>query len=147
MKSRAPRIGDVIQIAIPGGFAYGRVLRDASVAFYRQFSLVAGQPPLGSRDYLFVVGVYADALASQDAPVVGHDPSHGPEDDWPPPTSITDPISGEVKIYHYGVIRDAQTSEVLGLEPAAVWDLQHIGRRLMGSQRHRLDQRIEIGPP
>jgi len=134
MKPGTPKIGDVIQVAIPGGFAYGRVLRDASVAFYRQFSLVAGQPPLGSRDYLFVVGVYADVLTSGHVPVVGHDPSQGPEDDWPPRASTTDPISGRVKIYDHGVIREANPGEAVGLEPAAVWDLRHIEERLIGSQ-------------
>ncbi|MFC8597339.1 Imm26 family immunity protein [Isoptericola sp. NPDC057191] len=45
MRSQAPEPGTVIQIALPDGrYAYGRVLRDASVAFYRQ-----GLTALGAR--------------------------------------------------------------------------------------------------
>jgi hypothetical protein len=37
MSSRKPQVGDVIQLTLPGGrYAYGRVLRDAGVAFYSE---------------------------------------------------------------------------------------------------------------
>jgi hypothetical protein len=130
---RKPKVGDVVQIRLPSDcYAYGRVLRDASVAFYRETTVEPGQPPIGSRDYQFVVGVYDDVLKSNEVPVVGHDPSASPDDDWPPPNCVRDPISGATKIYHRGVMRPASSEESEGLEPAAVWDLHHLIDRLMG---------------
>ena len=52
-----------------------------------------GAPPIGSRPYLFTVGIYEDAL--QALPVVGHDPSHNAEDEWRPliPSPTGSPVS------------------------------------------------------
>jgi hypothetical protein len=125
-----------MQIALPSGrFAYGRVLRDAAVAFYSATTLEAGKPPIGSRDYQFVVGVYDDVFKSEECPVVGHDPSRNPTEDWPPPFRVEDPISKSVKIYHQGVMRPATPQDVHDLEPAAVWDYHHIVDRLTGVTR------------
>ena len=128
-----PQVGDVIQFTLPNGcYAYGRVLNDASVAFYNETTTKPSLPPTGSRDYQFVVGVYADVLNSEEVPVVGHDPSQGPEDDWPPPYRVRDPILGAMKIYHHGLMRNAAPEECVELEPAAVWDYSHLIDRLMG---------------
>ena len=133
MNRRRSRVGDVIQVTLPTGrYAYGRVLRDASVAFYCETTAEPGLPPIGSRDYRFVVGVYDDVPGSDGAPVAGHDPTQGPEDDWPPTHSVRDPISGAMRIYHHGQIRPATREETEGLEPAAVRDLHHVIDRLMG---------------
>jgi len=89
MSSRKPQVGDVIQLTLPGGrYAYGRVLRDANVAFYSETTAEPALPPTGSRDYHFVVGVYDNALTSEGVSIVGHDSSQAPEDDRPPPNSI-----------------------------------------------------------
>jgi immunity protein 26 of polymorphic toxin system len=131
MSRHRPAAGDVIQVTLQTGrYAYGRVLQDASVAFYRTTTAEPGLPPIGSRDYQFIVGVYDDVAGSDGAPVVGHDPSQEPEDDWPPPHSVRDPISGTMSIYHHGHIRPATQEEAEELEPAAVWDLHHLIDRL-----------------
>jgi len=136
MSGRRPRVGDVIQVMLrDSSYAYGRVLHDTSVAFYSATTVEPGLPPIGSRDYQLVVGVYDHVLGSEGAPVVGHDPSQGFEDDWPPPNSIRDPISGAMSIYHHGHIRPAMPGEAEGLETAAVWDLHHLIDRLMGVDR------------
>ncbi len=84
MSLRKPQVGDVIQLTLPNGrYAYGRVLRDASVAFYSETSAGPGVPPVGSRDYQFVVGVYDDVLTSEGVSIVGHDPSQAPEIRFP----------------------------------------------------------------
>jgi len=128
-----PKVGDVVQVELPTGrYAYGRVLRDASVAFYEATSDDPGQPPIGSRTYRFVVGVYEDVLKSASCPIVGHDPSRDTEGDWPPPNSVRDPLTGAMRIYHHGVMRPAGAVECEGLEPAAVWDLHHLVDRIMG---------------
>lgn len=132
MSRRKPKVGDVVQILLPsGGVAYGRVLRDASIAVYDPITGGAGALPIGSRDFLFTVGIYDDALKK--LPIVGHDPSQNPEEDWPPPNSVTDMITGRTSIYHHGEIRPAEPDACEGLEPAAVWDLHHIVERIESS--------------
>lgn len=131
MSRGKPKVGDVVEILLPsGGVAFGRVLRDASVAVYRGGSDQAS-PPFGSRDYQFVVGIYDEALKG--LPVVGHDPSVSVEDDWPPPFCVTDKITGRKSIYHHGEMTPADPEACEGLEPAAVWDLHHIVERIESS--------------
>jgi hypothetical protein len=135
MRRRRPRVGDVIQLALPTGrYAYGRVLRDASVAFYRESTDAPRKPPIGSRDFQFVVGVYEDVPGSEACPVVGYDPSRDDEDDWPPPYQVADPITGALRLYHKGQARPATHDECEGLEPAAIWDLHHLLERLSGEE-------------
>lgn len=129
------RVGDVFQIALSDGrFAYGRVYKDASVGIYSDVTRGPGEPPLGSRDFLFNVGIYEDVLTSGECPIVGRDPFEDGESPWPPPNCIIDPISGEYSIYQEGEIRAASQAECSGLEEAAVWDLQHIISRIMNER-------------
>lgn len=131
MSHRVPRVGDVVQLPLPDGrFAYERVLRDAGVAFYSEYSEDPGMPPIGSRDFLFAVGVYADVLRQDDVPVVGTDPLDTNEDGWPPPTVIEDPITGEHRICYRGQMRPALGQEWVGLEEAAIWGKEHLLDRL-----------------
>lgn len=133
MKKKRTQVGDVVQVALPDGrFAYGRVLLDAGVAFYRHMSRAPGEPPIGSRDYLFVVGVYDD-LPGRAFPIVGHDPAQGPDDDWPPPNCVRDPITGATSIYHKGEMYPAPEEDCEGLEPAEIWDADDIIERLLKS--------------
>jgi hypothetical protein len=119
----------VIQFDLPDGtYAYGRVLRDAAVGFYRRRSDAPGKPPIGERDFEFVVGVYDDVVRAH--PVVGHDPSQTDHEDWPPPMRINDPIDGTFSIYTRGEIHPATEDECRGLETAAVWDEAHLVDRL-----------------
>jgi hypothetical protein len=136
MRRTQPAVGDVVQFSLPDGrYAYGRVLRDASVAFYRVTTREPGKPPIGSRDYQFVVGVYADVLRSKEVPIVGRDPSTDVDDEWPPPYSVHHPLTGRTDRYERGSMRGATEDETRGLEPAAAWDLNHLVDRLMGVQR------------
>jgi hypothetical protein len=131
-KKIRPKIGDVFEIALPNGkYAYGRVYHDASIGIYRNISDTPGQPPIGSRDFLFNVGIYNDILSSGQYPLVGHDPFDKNESSWPPPNFILDPISGEYSIYFEGEIRNASKEECQGLEEAAVWDIGDIVSRIL----------------
>jgi hypothetical protein len=134
MRKRRSKVGDVIQLTLEDGtYAYGRVLRDGAVAFYRHRSEVPNAPPIGSRDYQFVVGVYDDVLKSEQCPVVGRDHSEDLEDEWPPEQVIRDVITGKVRdLYHKGVIRKAIGGEGEELEPVAAWGYEHVVDRLMG---------------
>ena len=109
MRRTQPAVGDVVQFSLPDGrYAYGRVLRDASVAFYRVTTREPGKPPIGSCDYQFVVGVYADVLRSKEVPIVGRDPSTDVDDEWPPPYSVHHPLTGRTDRYERGSVRGAK---------------------------------------
>jgi len=128
---KKPRIGDVVQISLPTGqYAYGRVYRDATIGVYATKSSSPGTPPAGSRDFSFFVGIYDDALRS--CPIVGRDSFSEDESGWPPPRYVKDALTGAYRLYHKGVMRPSTAAECTGLEPAAVWELQHIVDRLMG---------------
>lgn len=131
MKNVKAQLGDVLLIVLPDGrYAYGRLLKEGAVAFYRTITSNPDQPPIGSRDFQFVVGVYKDVVDR--LPIVGHDPSGHPEEDWPPPGVVRDPITKQAKLYHKGAMRPASEEEVRGLEPVAAWDLHYVVDRLMG---------------
>ena len=138
MKKRIRRkVGDVFQISLPNGrYAYGRIYRDASVGIYRKITDEPRNPPIGSRDFMFHVGMYDDIIKSGEFPIVGRDPFENSESEWPPPNFIKDQISGEYSVYHKGEIRKASESECKGLEEAAVWDSHHIVDRIMHNSDH-----------
>ena len=133
-----PAVGTVVQIRLPDGrYAYGRVLKDAGIGIYSRVSDSPGHPPIGDRDYLFVVGVYDHALRPDKVANVGVDPSQDSEEDWPPPSYMKDRISGRYSIYHHGQIRPSTEDECRGIEKTAVWDLHHIIERIMQVSNHR----------
>ena len=141
-----PKPGAVVEIKLPNGkYAYGRVYADAGIGIYLNLSIRPGEPPIGSRDFLFNVGVYEDVLTSGKCPVVGQDPFHNGEDEWPSPHCIIDPISGECSIYHRGKITPALPEECEGLEIAAVWDLDHIIDRTLNGNDSRYLQSLREG--
>ena len=125
-------LGDVFEIPLPDGrFAYGRVLEEPVVAIYQQLSTTPNNPPIGSRDYRFVVGIYTKVLKTGEWKIVGRDPVGAEEDPTPPPRYIKDPVDGSFHIYSNGKISPATHEECIGLEPAAVWDSNHIVDRIL----------------
>ncbi len=132
MVRRKAAPGDVCALDLGDGrFAYGRVLRDASIAIYRTILTTPSAPPVGERPFAFTVGIYDDLPGSEQCPVVGHDPFGSENESWPPPAKIVDPISGRVRIYYRGQISEAPDgTDSAHLEKAAVWDLQHLLDRI-----------------
>jgi hypothetical protein len=130
--STKARVGSVFEIPLPDGrFAYGRVYKDATVAIYHRLSDTSNNPPIGERNFLFFVGMYERILRKGEWKVVGLDPFELEEDAWPPANSITDPIDGSCEIYHKGVTTPASQEACRNLEPAAVWDSNHIIDRIL----------------
>ncbi len=126
-------VGDVVQIPLPDGrYAYGRVLRDASIGVYRVTTTEEGKPPRGD-DYMFVVGVFEKVLTSGEWPVVGHAEFRDTEEEWPPPYCVKDKITGRMSIYHKRQMRPAGEDECREMEPAAVWDAHHVVDRILKS--------------
>jgi hypothetical protein len=130
--ARRPTPGAVIEIALPNGrYAYARTYRDASVAVYQTTSDEAGNPPVGSRDFRFLVGLDDTAFRATIVRIVGRDEFGPREDDWPPPASIRDPISGAYSIYHHGEIKPSSPLDAADLEPAAAWSIEQVIERIM----------------
>jgi hypothetical protein len=125
------KVGDVLAIPLPDGrFAFCRVLKDAAIGVYDDLAATKDAPPPLDTNYSFVVGVYRDVLTSGEWPRVLREPFAHEEDAWPPPFVVRDVISGDVSIYHKGIMRPASAEECQGLEPAAVWEKEHILDRI-----------------
>src|SRR5262245_51651565 len=125
------RVGDIVAIPLTAGrFAFGRVLKDASIAVYRYVSDAESSVPPLTTPYAFVVGVYQDVLCSGSWPLAERVPFENEDDAWPPPHAVHDVISGRFSIYYKGQMRPASPEEAEGLEPAAVWDKHHILQRI-----------------
>ena len=134
MGKKKPRPGDVVAIPLDGSrYAFGRVLKDASIGVYRYVGKSPDDLPPPDVDYLFVVGAYRDLLTSGEWPAVARRSFQSEEDAWPPPYVVRDPISGKCSIYHKAEMRPASPAECEGLEPAAVWDKKHILDRITQS--------------
>jgi hypothetical protein len=128
-------VGDIVAIPLPSGrFAFGRILKDASIGVFRYLAASYDAPPPTETKYLFIVGVYEDVLKSGEWQIVKPAPFEHEEDAWPPPNVIRDPISGRYSIYHKGQIRPALAEECENLEPAAVWDKEHIVNRIVNAR-------------
>lgn len=125
-------MGDVFQISLPNGnYAYGRVFEDATVGVYNHITTAPNVPPIGLRDYMFLVGMYRHVLTRGECPIIGQDRFDVPEDAWPPPNFIRDQINGGYSLYYKGEITPGTKGQCEGLEEAAVWDLPHIVERIM----------------
>ena len=135
LKRIRPKLGDIFMIPLPNGrYAYGKVLRDASVGIYEPILDHPSDTPINS-SFAFVVGLYSDILKSGIWPIVGHESFGSEEQEWPPPYYIKDTISGKFSIYNKGKIREATEEECEGLEKAAVWEAHHIIDRIMGDTK------------
>jgi len=126
-----PRVGDIFEVPLPNGrFAYGKVLRDASVGIYDTVFDTRTAPPIKS-SFAFVVGLYEYILADGTWPIVGHEPFESTDGEWPPAYFIKDSISGDYSRYYKGIITPSSETECSGLEQAAVWDADDIVRRIV----------------
>ncbi|PFH80666.1 Imm26 family immunity protein [Bacillus sp. AFS088145] len=132
VKRTRRKIGNIHAIPLPNGnFAFGRTFRDASIGIYVHIGEnIEDLPKI--EDYQFVVGVYNDVLTSGDWPLVDYRPFKDEKEEWPPPSSIIDSISGEYSIYHKGEISKANKDDCQGLEIAAVWEAEDIIDRITG---------------
>ena len=123
-KKRKKRInlGDIYAIPLPDGkYAFGRVMKDAGIAIYKDISNNPHDIPT-VEEYQFIVGVYRDVLQSGDWQIVDNRKFNNEEEAWPPKTYIKDVTSGEYSIYYKGEIIKSTEEECKGLERAAVWE-------------------------
>jgi hypothetical protein len=129
----AVRVGDLFRIDLPNGrFAFGCVLRDASVGIYpgtfQKPVLPAGYE---RRQFAFVTGIYSDILPSGVCPLIGRREFASVEDEWPPPTCYLDSAAQQANIYYKGRFTPCRPEDVVGLELMQVCELEHIVQRII----------------
>jgi hypothetical protein len=130
------RVGDIFRIALPDGrFAFGCVLRDASVGIYSgTFSTPTFPAGWELWSFAFVVAIYSDILPSGMCPIIGHREFKSQDDEWPPPKCYFDPQAKTVSIYYKGRFVPCRAEDVVGLEMMQVCELAHVIQRIMNTQ-------------
>lgn len=130
------KIGDVFQISLPNGkYAYGRTFRDAGAGFYKEITDEPGKPPIGSRNYMFIIAFQDDVVEKGECPIVGYDPFENEEEAWAPPTYVYDGLFKVYRIYHKGEMRNAKKEECEGLETTIIWRIDNVIDRIMGGTK------------
>lgn len=125
---RKKKIGDLFAILLPDNkYAFGRLLLESCVAFYKHRGNNINDLPL-NEDYEFIVCVHKSCFKEW---LFIETRSFNDEDEARPPLSQMRDISGNYKIYDYGNIRPATKEECENLEVCAVWEHEHILKRLM----------------
>ena len=142
-RSKAPVVGDVVEVPLDGERGYARVLRDPLMAFYALRSAA----PLACEDVVkapvaFTVWVMGSALKSGRWRVVGNVPLT-PDEDVAPWFFKQDAISGKLSLYRAGTARPATREECEGLERAAVWSAEHVESRLRDHLARRPNAWVE----
>lgn len=126
------KVGDLYAIQLPNGeVAYGRVLQEVSVAFYKHRGKDMGDLPTGE-EYEFTVCVHKSCFRGWT--FIESRPFANPEDARPPCYQMKDVFTGKYRIYDFGDIRPATEEECKHLEVCAVWENEHIVDRLMGKE-------------
>jgi hypothetical protein len=126
------RAGAVISKALPDGWTYyGRLLEFPWVAFYKHRTKAASddvEAVTGSQ-VLFTLAAHKDLTAPSEWRTIGQqplEPSLGP----PHAQAVWDDDGSCQIIDAEGEMRAATPAECKGLEPAAVWEPDHIADRL-----------------
>ncbi|NVO33403.1 immunity 26/phosphotriesterase HocA family protein [Hymenobacter lapidiphilus] len=126
-------VGAIVEIPLEAGKkAYGRILGEASFAFYDYVN--DGEPvvlaDLVAKPILFIVAVYSDAVTQGRWQKIGRLPLE-PTLQTLPLKFIQDALDEtRFKVYDNGVIRPATREACVGLERVAVWEPEHVESRL-----------------
>ncbi|HJX26865.1 MAG TPA: Imm26 family immunity protein [Thermoanaerobaculia bacterium] len=131
MKKQRVRPGHILEIPLPNGlFAYGKVHREDSIGVYDLVTSTRPQLPI-LVPFRFHVFTHIALLNSGKWPRIGREGFSTPEDEWPPPASVYDLISGGWSVYHHGEMRPSTREEAGSLETAQVWYEDHIIGRIL----------------
>ena len=125
------RVGDIICVPLgEGKYGFGRVLEEATFAFYDlESNVIPAMTEVLSARVIFKIPVMDYAVTSGRWPIMGHailEPELRVAEQY----FMEDSISGQFSIYQKGAIRPATLVEVKDLEAAAVWEPHHVEERL-----------------
>jgi hypothetical protein len=136
-KSSVPsQVGDIFRLKLPDGrFAFGCVLKDASVGFYNgTYASPEFDKRLKTWTFAFVVAIYSDILPSGVCELVDHKDFESEDDRWPPPKAHFDLRAKQANIYYKGRFTKCRPEDVVGLEHMQVYELDHVIERIMETQ-------------
>lgn len=137
--------GNVVEIKLPGAWAYAKVIRSPLMAFYAaRTEKITDVSALHGERFSFRIWVMKYAVGKKGWPVVGTLPVSAEEsgEHW---FFKKDPISGRLTKYldSTGAEIVATIAECAGLERAAVWDPVHVESRLSDDLAGRPNAWIE----
>ena len=134
MKKMEVNPGDVFEFQLPNGkYAYGRIYKGIGAGFYKKLSNTPNTPPIGSRDFFFLIGFQSGVLEDGIYHIIGKDPFGENEDQWIPPTYSYNLGLEKYIIYHQGEIikYTKNKSDCNGLEAGGAWNIDEIIKRIM----------------
>jgi hypothetical protein len=124
--------GTIVEIELPGAWAYAKVLQFPLMAFYaaRPERIAAARDLQGER-FAFRIWVMKSSLGKKGWPAIGSAPLSADEasEPW---FFKKDSISGRLTKYRDSTSEEfpATVADCAGLECAAVWDPAHVESRL-----------------
>lgn len=126
-------VGDIYAIALPdGSYAFGRVLHDGCMQFFADVTESAVFDESMIQNVAFTVGIHKSAFRDARMVRVAHTPFFSKEDAWPPKAYIHNPVDGSYSLYQKGRMYSSTREACQGLEPVAVWELDHVIDRITG---------------
>ena len=134
-KKKKMKVGDILAIPLPNHkYAFGRIFKDSCVAYYKKIGESIDDIP-DTEDYQFIVGTYQKLVKGNIWTFVEHRPYKSEDEVTAPPNSMYNSLTDQFSIYYKGEIRPSSLEECKDLEPAAIWDEEHIIDRLMGDNK------------
>ncbi|MBR9825637.1 MAG: hypothetical protein GYB36_07520 [Alphaproteobacteria bacterium] len=129
-------VGDILEIALPNGFAYAQVSESPLIVFFdRLHDSSQKLKDIDTKSVAFKVCVHNADVKSGRWKRLGNIPISD-QTGAMPRMFKQDKITGRLALYHAdfastGYERPARLSECEGLECAAVWDAPHVEDRLI----------------
>lgn len=125
--------GNVVEIKLPGAWAYAKVIRFPLMAFYAaRTEKIADLSALQGERFSFRIWVMKYAVGKKGWPLIGNLPVSA-EESTEPWFFKKDSISGRITKYRgsTGEEISATVADCAGLECAAGWDPVHVESRLL----------------
>jgi hypothetical protein len=128
------KVGDVYAVTLPDGrYAFGRLMEDTGMQFFDHTS-PRQDADISKLEIKFTVNVYNSEFKSPSLVFIKNVPFANEDDAWPPKTYMHDPIYKKYSIYYKGEFTPSTKEECNGLEPMAVWGLDHIIDQITGKR-------------
>jgi hypothetical protein len=123
--------GDVIELVLDEQrYIYARAFDDTVFAFYDFVSSESNMPPIGQRNYFFVIMFQSTDIEKGMIPIVASDPFTEKDPMVMPRFGGVNAIYGYA-IYENEIFSEATKDECIGLEPPSIFRLEDVKRRVL----------------
>lgn len=131
--AHSPKLGDLYSVELPNGkFGFCRVIEEDYLQFFAYKSDQAQFDDSLINEVAFSVPLYNSNYKDSRLTFLKNIPFTNASESLPPKTYMYDPVFEKYSIYQNGQIIPASKSDCEGLEPASVWELDHVIDRLLG---------------